>query len=109
MLKRSSRTAAIILSTFLGSAIGFAQASGADTFKAKCAMCHGSDGLATISMAKALGVPSYKAPEVVKLSDAQITAVIKDGKDNKMPPFKTQLTDAQIKEVVLYIHTLQKK
>jgi mono/diheme cytochrome c family protein len=51
---------------------------------------------------------SYKAPEVLKLKDADLTAIIKNGKNSKMPPFGNQLTDAQIKDIVKYIHTLQK-
>ena len=34
--------------------------------------------------------------------------IIKGGK-NKMPAFSGKLTDAQITDVVAYIHTLQKK
>ena len=32
----------------------------------------------------------------------------KNGKNGKMPAFGSQLTDAQIKDVLKYIHTLQK-
>jgi mono/diheme cytochrome c family protein len=53
-------------------------------------------------------VQSYKSPDVRKLSDADLTAIIKNGKNNKMPAFGAQLTDAQIKDVLKYIHTLQK-
>jgi len=72
-------------------------------------MCHGDDGLGNTTVGKAMGVPSYKSPDVRKLSDAEITAVIKNGKNNKMPAFGKQLTDAQIKDVVQYIHILVKK
>ena len=37
--------AAILAATTVTAA--FAQGSGADTYKAKCAMCHGADGLAS--------------------------------------------------------------
>jgi mono/diheme cytochrome c family protein len=53
-------------------------------------------------------VHSYKAPEVLKLSNTALAAIVKNGK-NKMPAFHAQLTDAQINDVVQYIHTLQKK
>lgn len=109
MLKRAIHAAAIVLLVFLAGQTGFAQASGADTFKAKCAMCHGEDGLGNTSIGKALGVPSYKSPDVRKLSDAELSTIITNGKNNKMPAFKGQLTDAQIKGVVQYIHALQKK
>jgi len=31
----------------------------ATLFKAKCAMCHGADGIANTTMAKSLGIRSY--------------------------------------------------
>jgi cytochrome c6 len=108
MSKRAIHSAAILLVISFASVTSFAQGSGADTFKAKCAMCHGNDGLGNTPMSKSLGVPSYKSPEVVKQTDAALMAVIKNGKNNKMPAFGTQLSDAQIKDVVKYIRTLQK-
>jgi cytochrome c6 len=107
MLKHPARMAAILLLFFVASVTTFAQDPGADTFKAKCAMCHGNDGLGNTSIGKALGIKSYKDPEVLKLSNADLTAIIKNGK-NKMPAFGAQLTDAQIKDVLQYIHKLQK-
>jgi len=56
-----------------------------------------------------MGVVSYKSPDVVKLTNAQLTAIVKNGKNNKMPAFNGQLSDAQIKDVLLYVRTLQKK
>jgi len=109
MLKRTAHTAAVVFLALLAPLTCSAQSSGANTFKAKCAMCHGDDGLGNTTVGKAMGVPSYKSPDVRKLSDAEITAVIKNGKNNKMPAFGKQLTDAQIKDVVQYIHILQKK
>ncbi len=85
----------------------FAQA-GADTYKAKCAMCHGADGLATGPTGKAMKVPPFTAPEVVKASDAELIASTKNGK-GKMPAYAGKLTDAQIKDAVAYVRTLQKK
>ena len=39
--------AAVILLVASIAAPAFSQAPGAETYKAKCAMCHGADGLAT--------------------------------------------------------------
>ena len=86
----------------------FAQGSGADTYKAKCAMCHGPDGKGTPAMVKAMGVKPLDAPEYVKASDADLIAGTTNGK-GKMPAQKGKLTDAQIKDAVAYIRTLQKK
>jgi cytochrome c6 len=70
-------------------------------------MCHGADGLATTPTAKNFKVLSFKDPEMLKASDAQFIASTRDGK-GKMPAYKDKLTDVQIKDVVLYIRTLQK-
>jgi mono/diheme cytochrome c family protein len=85
----------------------FAQGSGADTYKAQCALCHGDDGLAATPVGKAFKAASFKDPAVVKTPDAALIAIVKNGKD-KMPPFGAKLSDAQIKAVVGYIRTLQK-
>jgi len=84
-----------------------AQESGADTYKAKCAMCHGADGLAANAMGKMYKIPPFNSPDVVKMSDADLIAATKNGK-GKMPAYAGKLTDPQIKDVVAYIRTLQK-
>ncbi len=101
------RTAAVMLLAILLVSPAFAQGSAADTFKAKCAMCHGADGLAATPMAKSMKVLSFKDPTMVKAPDAQFIASTKDGK-GKMPAYAGKLTDAQITDVVAYIRTLQK-
>src|ERR1039458_118046 len=71
----------------------FAQ-SGADTYKAKCLMCHAADGTASGPAGKSLNVPSFKAS---KQTEAEMIAETKAGK-GKMPAFAGKLTDAQIKD-----------
>ena len=85
-----------------------AQSAGSDTYKAKCQVCHGADGLGNTPPGKALKARPLNSPEVLKESDAEMIAVIKIGK-GKMPAFAAKLTDAQIPDLVAYIHTLQKK
>jgi cytochrome c6 len=87
---------------------GFAQGSGADTYKSKCAMCHGADGMATTPAGKSMKVPAFSDPAVAKMSEAELTTVTKAGK-GKMPGYAGKLTDAQINDVVAYVRTLQKK
>jgi cytochrome c6 len=85
----------------------FAQGSGADTYKSKCSMCHGADGLATGPMGKSMSIPAFNSPAIVKASDVDLFAITKNGK-GKMPAYAAKLTDPQIKDVVAYIRTLQK-
>lgn len=101
------RMAAVVLLAASIAGPAFAQAPGADAYKTKCAMCHGADGLAATPAGKSMKVLSFKAPEMVKAPDAQFIAATKNGK-GKMPAYAGKLTDAQIKDVISYIRTLQK-
>lgn len=85
-----------------------AQNSGADTYKAKCAMCHAADGSGNTPAGKSMKVPPFSSPDLVKMSDADLIAATKNGK-GKMPAYAGKLTDPQIKDVIAYIRTLQKK
>lgn len=96
----------LVLVLAVPSAATFAQGSGADSYKSKCAMCHGADGMASGPAGKAMNVPPITAA-AYKASDADLIATTKAGK-GKMPAFNGKLTDAQIKDVVAYMRTLQK-
>jgi mono/diheme cytochrome c family protein len=85
----------------------FAQDSGADTYKLKCAMCHGVDGTANTPAGKVFKAASFSDPAIVKIPDTDRTAIVKKGKD-KMPAFGDKLTDDLIKSVLAYIRTLEK-
>lgn len=89
----------------LASSVGFAQAAGEATYKAKCASCHGATGTPSAGMAKAMGIKAASDPEMKKLSIADISAAIKSGK-GKMKPV-AGLSDAQIKDVATYYHGLK--
>ena len=101
------RAAAVILLAASIAGPAFAQAPGADTYKAKCAMCHGADGLAATPMGKSMKILSFKDPAMINASDARSIASTTNGK-GKMPAYKGKLTDAQIKDVIAYIRTLRK-
>jgi mono/diheme cytochrome c family protein len=103
----------VVAALFLAASLAapaFAETPGAviyNTASPKCGMCHGADGLAATQVGKAMKVLSFKAPEMMSAPDAQFIASTKNGK-GKMPAYKGKLTDAQIKDVVAYIRTLQK-
>ena len=84
------------------------RADGAGDFKAKCAMCHGTDGSGSTATGKALKVRDLGSADVQGQTDAQLTEIITSGKD-KMPAYKGKLTDDQIKGLVVYIRSLAKK
>jgi mono/diheme cytochrome c family protein len=79
-------------------------AQGADTYKSKCAMCHGADGSASTPAGKAMKTPAVAT--FAKESQADLIAIIKNGK-GKMPAYAGKLTDPQIKDVVVYMLSLK--
>jgi len=79
----------------------------ADTYKAKCAMCHGADGTANTPAGKAMKARDFHDPDVIKATDTDLTVAIAKGK-NKMPAYDTKFTTEQIKELVAYVRDLQK-
>jgi mono/diheme cytochrome c family protein len=93
---------ALILSTSV-----FAADSGADTFKAKCAACHGATGAGDTGMGKSLHLKDLGSAEVQSKSDADLTEIITKGK-KPMPAYEGKLTSDQIQDVVKYIRSLKK-
>lgn len=80
----------------------------AATYKAKCSACHGADAKGETPVGKKMGIKDLASPEVQKMSDDEMTAIIADGK-NKMPSYKKSLKAEQIKELVGYLRSLAKK
>lgn len=79
----------------------------ATLYKQKCATCHAADGTGSVA-GKKMGAKDFKSPDVVKQTDAELIKTTREGK-GKMPKYEGKLTDAQIKDLVKYIRTLQKK
>ena len=79
-------------------------AAGEATYKAKCAACHGADAKGK----DALKTKDFASAEVQGMSDAELTALITDGK-GKMPGYGKSLKPDQIKDLVSYIRSFAKK
>ncbi len=76
-----------------------------DLYKSKCQGCHGAQGKAS-AIGKNLGAKDFQDPDVIKMSQKDLTTTITDGK-NKMPPYKGKLTDSQIKALAKYIKEMK--
>jgi mono/diheme cytochrome c family protein len=85
-----------------------AQSDGAAIFKAKCALCHSSDGSAGTQIGKALHAKDLRSEEVQKRSDEELAGVITKG-NGAMPSFGSQLSPEDIHKLVDYIRDLAKK
>lgn len=75
-------------------------------FKSRCTPCHGADGSGNTPMGKKVGAKSLGSAEVQKMSDAELTSVVKAGK-GKMPAFGT-LNAAQLTDLVKLIRGFKK-
>jgi mono/diheme cytochrome c family protein len=77
------------------------------TFRTKCAMCHGPDGSGS-EVGKSMNVPDLRSQAVQKLSDAELTQIISNGKGG-MPAFKDSLSEDQTRSLVAHIRSLRQK
>jgi mono/diheme cytochrome c family protein len=93
----------------LRSPSGTENATAASTYKTRCSGCHGQDGRGDTDVGKSLGVADLHSAEVQKQSDAQLAAVIANGRNNKMPAFGSRLSKDQIDSLVLFIRELGKQ
>jgi mono/diheme cytochrome c family protein len=98
----------VAVAVLLGAAAGtcFAQA-GADTYKAKCQMCHGAAGMADSPAGKSMKVKPVTDPSVKGMDEAKMVAAVKNGM-GKMQPYAGKLTDAQINDAVKYFRSFIK-
>jgi cytochrome c6 len=83
-----------------------AQNASESLYKSKCAACHSADGSGS-AMGKKLGAHDFQTAEVQKISDAELSDIITNGK-NKMPAYGKSLKADDIKGLVAYIRTLKK-
>jgi cytochrome c6 len=79
-----------------------AKSPGANTFRTKCILCHGADGMGKTPLGKQLQAANLGSKEVQKLSDAELHKIIHDGQAN-MPAFADQLSDSEIDQVIKYV------
>jgi mono/diheme cytochrome c family protein len=79
----------------------------AAVYKSNCAACHSADGSGNPAL-KQMHIPDLRSADVQKKSDADLTAMIANGKGS-MPAYKSQLSDDQIHQLVTFIRGLAKK
>ena len=78
---------------------------GAAIFKTKCAACHGPDGSGQTPVGKNLKLVDLRSAEAQKLTDAEITKLLTEGK-GKMP--KANLNADDTKAVIAFVRSLKK-
>lgn len=75
---------------------------GASLFRQNCAICHGLEGDGK-TLSDGTVVPSLRSSEPKFRSEADIRKQISDG-GNGMLPFRLQLTDREIDQLVDFVH-----
>jgi len=85
-----------------------APAAGADTFKAKCAGCHGADGSGNTPMGQRMKVRDLRSAEVQKQSDAELTSIVTNGKP-PMPGYGKSLAAGDITQLVAHLRSIAAK
>jgi mono/diheme cytochrome c family protein len=83
-------------------------AEGKAIYERACRSCHGADGAGNANVAKMLKaeIPALSSAEVQSMSDADLKAVVTNGK-GKMRPV-TSVTGNQVDDVIAYVRTLKK-
>ena len=84
-----------------------AQSSGESVYKAKCASCHGLDGMAATLAGKALKVKPVMDSSVKSQPMSKMVESVASG-EGKMQPFKGKLTEKEIHDSVAHFRSLMK-
>ena len=105
-MKIARRISVLLLCTIAVSC-ACAEQRGASVYKTNCAQCHGAAGDANTPAGKKYSVPPFSASDAFNKSDAELLTFIKTGK-GQMPAWSEDLTDDEIKTVIVYIRVLQK-
>lgn len=95
---KTMRTAIALIVILVAVSVTAQQPDGRKLFEAKCAKCHGKDGLRG-----RFGAANLK---ISRLDDVQLFRVISKGK-NWMPAWERKLAPEQIRSVITYIKTLR--
>jgi len=77
-------------------------------YKTNCVLCHAPDGSGSSPSGKALKAEDLRSELIQKKTDAELAAVITNGK-GKMPAFGKKIKPDQIAQLVAYIRALPKK
>jgi mono/diheme cytochrome c family protein len=106
-MKAASRASLIILALVPAfSAYTIADGT-ADTFKSRCAPCHGATGAGDTTLGKNLKLRDLGSANVQKQPDDEFTTIISKGK-GKMPAYDRKLSKQQIDDLVKLIRSLKK-
>lgn len=78
-------------------------------WKAKCANCHGADGVGATKMGEKLKVKDMTTAEFQGGKEDEWKKAVMEGiKDKKKPAFKDKLSAEEVDALIKYVHTFKK-
>jgi cytochrome c6 len=104
MRKFAVLLAVVTIAALVTAPLASAAADGKALFEAKCAMCHGKDGVAKTVAKGSANFNDAKWQEATKAE--AIATVITDGK-GKMKGFKDKMSGDEITAVAKYVKTIK--
>ena len=104
MKKLAVLLAVVAVIALVSAPVAQAEANGKALYDAKCAMCHGKDGVAKPMAKGSANLNDAKWQEATKVE--AIETVITDGK-GKMKGYKDKMTAEEIKAVATYTKTIK--
>ncbi|MBV9939688.1 MAG: c-type cytochrome [Acidobacteriaceae bacterium] len=96
------------LNVFLPGRTAAGTGEGAETYKAKCVACHGSDGSGNTPLGQKMKVRDLRSPDVQKQTDDELSAIIANGKP-PMPGYGKSLGPEKIHDLVAYLRSIAAK
>jgi cytochrome c6 len=103
---RSKLSITALLLAGAGQAVAFT--AGSDTFKAKCAACHGQDGAGNTPLGQRMKLRDLRSADVQEQSTETLTAIVTNGQ-KAMPAFGNTLDANKINELVSFIRSIAAK
>ena len=88
---------------------GRAALAGQKVFEENCMRCHGADGSGNTFVGHKWKIPDLRSEAVQRLSAEQLTQIIVNGRNDRMPSHKDKLSAAEIRQVEEYLRELAKK
>jgi mono/diheme cytochrome c family protein len=80
---------------------------GNDLFQQFCQRCHGADGKGVSAKERLENLPNFMDSKwQEEQSDLQIRSTILEGASRQMPPFKDKMSEAEARELVVFIRKL---
>jgi mono/diheme cytochrome c family protein len=84
------------------------QNSAQDVYLDKCSVCHAKDGSGNTAKGRKVKAKDLRSAEIQKMSDADLTNAVANGKGKDMDGFQKELGADMVKQLVAYCRTLAK-